>query len=118
MDMTGTDTIGQVRVDIARLEGMVLQSLTDNTRRIGALEVDKDQLRTYLTAVNEQLSAKIAQLTSTVGVHTATFVEVRTDITAVELRQNAMLGKAMQVFSPLLALASFVYSIFVAGNHN
>ena len=116
--MDANDTIGQARIDIAELKGMLSQSLLENGRRIAAVEDANKQLRIDLTAVNDNLNAKIADVLAAVGVHGANIAEIRTDITEVNLRQNAMLGRAMSVASPLLALSSFLYSVFVAGNHN
>jgi hypothetical protein len=116
--MADIDTIGQARIDIAELKGMLSQSLLENGRRLTAVEDANKQFRVDLTAVNDNLNLKIADVVATVGIHSANIAEIRVDISEVNLRQNAMLGRAMSVASPLLALSSLVYSILVAGNHN
>lgn len=114
MESTDSNTIGQVRVDIGRLEGMLSQVISDYGRRITDAEVAHRQLRVDLTAVNDNLGARLAEVNTRVVKNTENVSELRTDITEINFKQNATLGRAMAVLSPLIALASFAYSAFVA----
>jgi hypothetical protein len=98
MEAGDSNTIGQVRVDIGRLEGMVSQALIDQSRRLQDNEDVAKSLRTDLTAVNNKV------------------VENTTHIQEIRAKQNGSWTKTTSVGSLAVAVAALIWPAI--SNHN
>lgn len=117
------DTIGQVRVELAELRGMMTTVVADHGRRITDLDAGQRQLRTDLTAVNENLNATISRLLSegnkkaseiqtAVTTNTANIADMRNDVTALETKQSGFGSRVATYVSPFLATAALFFTFY------
>lgn len=121
--MTELDTIGQVRVELAELRGMMTTVVTDHGRRITGLEDVTTKIRGDLTAVNDNLHSKIATLLESgnkraaeiekqITTNTANITELRQDVTTVESKQYGLGARVAQYVSPVLATAALFFAFY------
>lgn len=106
------DTITGVRIDIARLEGLLSGFLTDGVRRIEHNEKSTEKLRTDLTAVKENCHTEVAAVSARVNINAENIREIRDDVKEIRDKQNASFGRIIVVVSPLIAAAALLWSIF------
>lgn len=94
------DTITGVRLDIARLEGLLTGFLTDGVRRIDQSEKDIRVQRVDMNAMDNKITTNTSNIT-----------DIRKDITNLEDKQNAAVGKIVLVVSPLISAAALLWGI-------
>jgi hypothetical protein len=105
------NSITGVRIDIARLEGMLSQFLTDGIRRIENGEKESRQLRVDLTAVKDEGNRKLEETNTRVTQNTSGINELRTDMQEVKTKQDGSWGKVWLVLSFAVSTASVVWNV-------
>ena len=105
------DTITGVRIDIARLEGMLTSFLTDGVRRIENGEKVSEKIRTDLTAVKEGCHSDLAVVASKVTINTENIKELREDIKDIREKQNASFGRILLIMSPIISAAALLWNM-------
>jgi hypothetical protein len=105
------NSITGVRIDIARLEGMLSQFLTDGIRRIENGEKETRQLRVDLTAVKDEGNRKLEETNTRVTQNTSGINELRTDMQEVKTKQDGSWGKVWLVLSFAVSTASVVWNV-------
>jgi hypothetical protein len=105
------NSITGVRIDIARLEGMLSQFLTDGIRRIENGEKETRQLRVDLTAVKDEGNRKLEDTNTRVTQNSSSISEIKEDLKEVKDKQNGTLAKTMMVCSPIVAVLALVWNV-------
>jgi len=96
----GDDTITGVRVDIARLEGLLTGFLTDGVRRIDQSEKDIRGQRVDMNAMDNKIT-----------VNTSNIVDIRNDITALESKNNSQGTRVLAIISSIVGAAGLLWAI-------
>lgn len=122
--MTGElDTIGQVRVELAELRGIMTTVVNDHSRRITEVETTTRQLRTDLTVVNDQINNKIATLLEAgnkrgsemdqrITTNTANILDLKGDVSSVVEKQFGLGQRVATYISPILAIAALIFTFY------
>lgn len=111
VNVTNDNTITGIKVDLARLEGILTAFLTDGVRRIEAGERVSEKLRTDLTSVREDCHRELATSINLVTVNTENIKDLRDDIKDIRDKQNATFGRILVIMSPLIAGAALLWNI-------
>lgn len=109
--MIENDTITGLRLDIARLEGMLTAFLSDGLRRIEGIEKSTDNLRNDLTSVKDNCRAEIAVVANTASLNAQSIKDIRDDIKEVNEKMNGSLGRASLIISPLIAVLALLWNV-------
>ena len=96
----GDDTITGVRVDIARLEGLLTGFLTDGVRRIDQSEKDIRGQRVDMNAMDNKITT-----------NTSNIVDIRNDITALENKNNSQGTRVLAIISSIVGAAGLLWAI-------
>jgi hypothetical protein len=107
----GDNTITGIKVDLARLEGMLAAFLTDGVRRIESGERATEKLRSDLTAVKEECHKDLAAVATLVTVNVENIKELRTDIKDIRDKQNASFGRILLIVSPIISGAALLWNM-------
>jgi esterase/lipase len=107
------NTVTQVRIDIAKIEGMLTQVILDHSRRIEDNAGDIKQVRNDLTAVKDQSNNSVSNLSARVDVSIDNIKDIRSDISSIQLRLDNALAKSAVVLSPIIAIGTLIYTIVV-----
>lgn len=119
------NTIGQVRVELAELRGMMTTVVADHSRRITDVEKGATQLRTDLTAVNDGINSRISQLLAEgnlrgqaiqtdITKNTQAIIEVNKDIAEIQQRQMGFGMRIAAYVSPIVAVAALLFTFYEA----
>lgn len=103
---TTSHPLGNVEVQLARMEGKIDQALNDHDRRITEHAASIGSVTETQTLVGQMLAT-----------HTANIGTLKKDVTDLQERMSGSLQKVMSVLSPLLAVGSLIlaYTIYVNG---
>lgn len=121
--MEGQDTIGQVRVDVAELKGILTTIVTDYGRRLVDLETAGRQLRIDLTAVKDQMDNRIntlvekgntaaADIRKELTTNTNNIKELQQGLVDIRTRQFSLGTRLATYISPFIAGLSLLVSLY------
>jgi histidinol dehydrogenase len=105
------NTVTQVRIDIAKIEGMLTQVILDHSRRIDANDADIKLVRNDLSAVKDNGNSALSALSARVDVSIDNIKDIRTDVSAIQTRLDNALAKSITVLSPIIAIGTLIYTI-------
>ena len=105
------DTITGVRIDIARLEGMLTAFLTDGVRRIENGEKVSEKLRTDLTAVKDNCHSEVNAVSTRVTTNTENIKSIVEDIKDIREKQNASFGRVLLILSPIISGVALLWNM-------
>ena len=119
----GSDTIGQVRVDVAELKGILTTIVTDYGRRLVDLETAGRQLRVDLTIVKDNLDNRIntlvekgnetaARVKTDVANNAAKIEDVRKDIDELHQKQFNLGTRVATYISPFISSLALIITAF------
>lgn len=94
------DTITGVRIDIARLEGILTGFLTDGVRRIEQSEIDIRTQRTDMNAIDNRVTG------NTSAIH-----DIREDVKNISDKQNSSFNRVLAVIASIVAAASMLWNV-------
>jgi chromosome condensin MukBEF complex kleisin-like MukF subunit len=104
------NSIAQLRVDIAKIEGMLTPILQEMGRRLNEHSDNIRQLRVDLTAVNDQAQSKISEISTNCATNANAIENVKKDITEIYAHQDRAASKSLQVITGIAAFGSLVIS--------
>lgn len=113
--MIEPDTLTTVRLDIARIEGMISQFLTDSVRRIEENANDTRNLRADLTTVKDNCHAEVNRVAAVVGINANNISNLEADIKEIQEKQNSTGTRNLAALGALVAVASFLWNVISAG---
>jgi len=96
----GDDTITGVRVDIARLEGLLTGFLTDGVRRIDQSEKDIREQRRDMNEMDNKITHNASSITN-----------IQLDVTALENKNNSQGTRVLAVISSIVAVAGLLWNV-------
>jgi hypothetical protein len=105
------DTITGVRIDIARLEGLVTGFLTDGLRRIENGEKTSEKLRSDLDAVKENCHTEVSLVSARVAVNAENVKDIREDVKGLKENQNSSFNRVLAVIASIVASASLLWNV-------
>lgn len=105
------NTITGIKVDLARLEGILTGFLTDGVRRIAEGERVSEKIRSDLTTVKEDCHKELAVVANLVTVNTENVRDLREDIKDIRDKQNASFGRILLIVSPLISGAALLWNM-------
>lgn len=124
----GPDTIGQVRVELAELRGMMTTVISDHGRRLTELEHSTIQLRTDLTAVNNNILEKISGLlsdgnkrgndiTNQLTANTSNIADMKADIVDIQAKNHSAGTRIATYITPVLSAVALITALYQTLHH-
>lgn len=121
---TADDIVTQVRLDIAELKGMVNVVINEHTRRIAEQETVAKQLRTDLTAVNDNIHQRIntlmeqgnqrgGEMQQAITTNQANITDIKADIVEIQNRQVGTGLRLASYTSPVISFFALLISIYL-----
>lgn len=108
---TESGSMGQIQVQIGVLQGTVNSLLGLLTHRVTGVEETAKELRKDLTAVKDNGITSVNSLHTLVTQNTSALTEIRSDLVEVKDKQNAALGKALAIASPIVAVCALIWNV-------
>lgn len=105
------NNITGIKVDLARLEGMLTAFLTDGVRRIEAGERVSEGLRTDATAAKELCNTNVSAVATRVTTNEANIKELHADVKDIRDKQNASFGRVLLIVSPIISGAALLWNM-------
>lgn len=106
-----TGSMVQIQIQLGTLQGTINSLLGTLTHRVTGAEEAARELRTDLTHVKDNGIESVNALKTLVTQNTSAITEIRSDVTDVKEKQNATMGKVVQILSPILATLALIWAV-------
>lgn len=107
----GTNDITQVRVDIGEIKGIMNTIVLSHGEQIRGLTDGQKQLRTDLTAVKDNATLAINNVSTVANAASENIKDIREDVKSINDKQNATFGKVLQALSPIIATFALIWAV-------